>query len=67
VLESLKADTATRRIPVVAMTSGTAEHANALSRAGCLGFIPKPFAPMEFVQLVEQFANATVGRLPRRR
>jgi CheY-like chemotaxis protein len=67
VLKSLKADAATRRIPVVALTSGTAEHANALSRAGCRGFIPKPFAPVEFVRLVEQFENATVGRRHRGR
>jgi hypothetical protein len=38
---------------VIALTSDTAEHANALSRSGCLGFIPKPFEPMEFTRLVE--------------
>src|SRR5262249_10538293 len=42
VVERLKADTATRRIPVVALTAGTAEQANELIRAGCIGFIPKP-------------------------
>src|SRR3989475_824117 len=45
VVERLKADAATRQIPVVALTGGTAEHANKLSRAGCIGFIPKPFDP----------------------
>lgn len=62
VLQRLKADPVTRRIPVVALTSGTAEHANELSRAGCLGFIPKPFAPTEFLRLVAEILDETVGR-----
>ncbi len=62
VLRQLKADAATQAIPVVALTSGTAEHANQLSRAGCIGFIPKPFAPAEFPRLVNDFLNATAGR-----
>src|SRR5881409_3736915 len=48
VMERLKANAANRRIPVVALTSGTAGHANELVRAGCLGFIPKPFEPAGF-------------------
>ena len=62
VVERLKADLKSRRIPVVAMTSGTGEQANELSRAGCVGFIPKPFAPPEFIRLVEDILNETVGR-----
>ena len=62
VLRQLKADAATQRIPVVALTSGTAEDANQLSRVGSLGFIPKPFAPAEFLRLVNDFLNATAGR-----
>ncbi len=62
VIERLKADAATQRIPVVALTSGTAEHANQLSRAGCIGFIPKPFAPAEFLRLVTDLLNETAGR-----
>jgi CheY-like chemotaxis protein len=62
VVERLKADAATRRIPVVALTSGTGDEANALIRAGCIGFIPKPFEPAEFLQIVRQILSATVGR-----
>jgi len=43
VAERLRADETTRRIPVVALTSSTAEDANKLVAAGCIGFIPKPF------------------------
>ena len=62
VIEQLKADAATRRIPVVAVTSGTAEDANKLSRAGSVGFILKPFDPKEFLRLVAGFLHATVRR-----
>jgi CheY-like chemotaxis protein len=62
VLEQLKADTTTRGIPVVALTSAPAEQANELSRAGCISFIPKPFVPAEFQRLVTDILNATVGR-----
>ena len=62
VVKRLKADAATRRIPVVALTGGTAEHANELSRAGCIGFIPKPCEPPTLLRLVAEFLNQTVGR-----
>jgi CheY-like chemotaxis protein len=62
VIEKLRADPTTRRIPVVALTSATAEHANALVRAGCIGFIPKPFAPTEFLRLIVEFLHVTVAR-----
>jgi CheY-like chemotaxis protein len=62
VVEQLKADEASRRIPVVTLTSGTAEDANKLSRAGSVGFILKPFEPTEFLRLVAGFLDATVGR-----
>jgi CheY-like chemotaxis protein len=62
VMQRLKADTETRRIPVVALTSGTAEDANELSRAGCVAFIPKPFEPRNFVRLVADILKETVGR-----
>jgi CheY-like chemotaxis protein len=65
VLQQLKADETTRRSPVIALTSAKAEHANALSRAGCVGFIPKPFEPTEFLRLVDDLLRATVGRSPR--
>jgi len=50
---------------VVALTSGTGDQANALIRAGCIGFIPKPFEPAEFLQIVDEILNATVGRSQR--
>jgi len=62
VVKRLKADAATRSIPVVALTGGTAAHANELSRAGCVGFIPKPFEPPTLLRLVTGFLNQTVGR-----
>ena len=62
VIQRLKADGATRRIPVVAVTSGTAEDANKLSRAGSVGVILKPFEPAEFLRLITDILNQTVGR-----
>jgi len=38
------------------------EQANELSRAGCIGFIPKPFVAEEFLRLVAEILNATTGR-----
>jgi CheY-like chemotaxis protein len=65
VLERLKGDAATRSIPVVALTSGTADDANRLVRAGCIGFIPKPFEVGSLPRLIAQFLKATVARDPR--
>src|SRR5439155_10715960 len=62
VVEALKSDPATRGIPVVAFTSGTAAEANRLVRAGCIGFIPKPFEPGSLPELVAGFLRATVAR-----
>lgn len=62
VVEALKSDAVTRGIPVVAFTSGTAAEANRLVRAGCIGFIPKPFEPGSLPALVAQFLRATVAR-----
>jgi two-component system, cell cycle response regulator DivK len=65
VVSALKSDTTTRGIPVVAFTSGTAAEANQLVRAGCIGFVPKPFEPGTLPGLVAQFLRATVARDPR--
>jgi CheY-like chemotaxis protein len=62
VVEALKDDTATRGVPVVAFTSGTAAEANRLVRAGCIGFIPKPFDPGSLPGLVAEFLRVTVAR-----
>ncbi len=65
VVGALKSETTTRAIPVVAFTSGSAAEANRLVRAGCIGFIPKPFEPGTLPDLVAQFLRATVARGPR--
>ncbi len=62
VVAALKSDTTTRGIPVVAFTSGSAAEANRLVRAGCIGFIPKPFEPGTLPGLVAEFLRATVAR-----
>ena len=62
VVERLKGDTATRNIPVVAFTSGTSADANRLVKAGCIGFIPKPFEPGTLPELVADFLRVTVAR-----
>jgi len=62
VVQRLKASADTRRIPIVALTSATAHVANELSRAGCIAFIPKPFEPAAFRQLIAEILNETVGR-----
>ena len=62
VIEQLRADEATRRIPVIALTAGTAADANRMSRAGTVGVILKPFEPREFLRFIAEVLNATVGR-----
>ena len=62
VVQQLKADVAIRKIPIVALTSASAAEANELGRAGCIGFIPKPFDPPEFRRLIADILKATVGR-----
>jgi len=62
VIEQLRADEATRRIPVIALTAGTAADANRMSRAGTVGVILKPFGPREFLRFIAEVLNATVGR-----
>ena len=64
VVQRLKASVATMRVPVVALTSGTAEDVRGveLSRAGCIAFIPKQFEPREFLRLIADVLNERVGR-----
>jgi CheY-like chemotaxis protein len=61
VVRRLRAGEATRRIPIVAMTAALAEEANALSRAGCIAFIPKPFNPTEFRRLIADLVRVTIA------
>jgi CheY-like chemotaxis protein len=51
--------TSTRRIPVIALTSASADHANHLTLAGCVALIQKPFSPIEFLRVVTSILNAT--------
>ena len=62
VVQRLRTEEATRRIPIVALTSASAEEANELSRAGCIAFIPKPFDPAEFGRLIADIIRATIRR-----
>ena len=62
VIERLKADATTRGIPVVAITSGTASDTKKLSQAGSVASILKPFEPSEFLRVIADILNATVGR-----
>jgi|SRR6266850_1012982 len=61
-IQQIKADVATRRVPVVALTSASAEDANKLSLAGCLAFIPKPFDATELRRLIAEVLKETVVR-----
>ena len=66
IVHRLRADPTTSRVPIVAMTSASAEEANELTRAGCIAFIPKPFDPIEFRGLIAGIIRATVPRSRRR-
>ena len=62
VIQHLRADGATRRIPIVVMTSASAAEANELNSAGVIGFIPKPFDPGEFSRLIAELIHVTKNR-----
>ena len=65
VVQRLRADPTTSRVPIVAMTSASAHEANELTLAGCIAFIPKPFDPTEFRRLVAGIIAVTVSRTRR--
>jgi CheY-like chemotaxis protein len=58
----LKTQSATRAIPVVALTAAMSSRVKALMQAGCIAFIPKPIDPATFARQVEDFLQATVAR-----
>jgi CheY-like chemotaxis protein len=62
VVARLKEDPVLRKIPVIAFTSGTSLDAERLVKAGCLGYIPKPFEIAAFARVVAEFLAATHGR-----
>lgn len=54
----LKADEATRAIPVVAVTAFAMSGDERKARdAGCDGYIPKPIMLKQFLEMVEQFVS----------
>ena len=56
VTRRIKADPATRRIPVIAVTSYALSHDEAQARAaGCDAYIPKPFSPRQLLAVVKGF------------
>jgi CheY-like chemotaxis protein len=65
VIQRLKADAATGRIPVVAMTSAGGEDMHKLSLVGAVAFIPKPFDATEFCRLIADILNVTAGKTRR--
>ena len=62
VVRRLRTGAATRRTPIVAMTSAIGEEASKLTRAGCIAFIPKPFNPTEFRRLIADLIRVTIAR-----
>lgn len=64
VVQALKADPSTRRVPVVALTGAMSSVAEPLMRAGCIGYIPKPFDLDTFCRLIAEFIKVTVARRP---
>jgi CheY-like chemotaxis protein len=62
VVKQLKAGTETRRIPVMGLDLGDGRARERTQPGWCVGFIPKPFEPTEFLRLVAEFLNETVGR-----
>jgi CheY-like chemotaxis protein len=60
VLDALRADPATRDLPVVVLTAKAqrSEHTRSLEQ-GATGFLTKPFAPEDLVHRVEELAGMT--------
>jgi diguanylate cyclase (GGDEF)-like protein len=54
---SLKADPATRDIPIVILSGAEAEAESTAQAAGADAFLRKPFSPLELLSIVEQLAG----------
>lgn len=68
VLTALRADEATREIPVILLTAKTlAEDRLAGWRAGCTEYVTKPFSPLALVDLVNRVAEMSPRDRLRRR
>jgi response regulator RpfG family c-di-GMP phosphodiesterase len=63
----LRADEATKDIPIVLLTGAEAEEARAAQRAGASALVRKPFSPLELLAVVERLVGRTpVPTKPRR-
>jgi len=67
VCRRLKADEATRRIPIVLLTGAEAEEARRAQRAGASALVRKPFSPLDLVAVVQRVSGmASVPSRPTR-
>jgi len=57
----LKADPATKEIPVVLLTGSTGGTSAAAKRAGAEAFLRKPFSPLELLAVAERLAGGLYG------
>ncbi|MDX6415347.1 MAG: hypothetical protein QOH23_2757 [Gaiellaceae bacterium] len=57
----LKADAATRDIPVILLTGSTGGTAAAAKKAGAKAFMRKPFSPLELLAVAERLAGGMLG------
>jgi response regulator RpfG family c-di-GMP phosphodiesterase len=64
--EELKADPATREIPVILLTGSNGGTSAAAKRVGADAFVRKPFSPLELLGVVERLSGGTNG-VPLRR
>jgi response regulator RpfG family c-di-GMP phosphodiesterase len=59
--EELKADPATREIPVILLTGSTGGTTAAAKRVGADAFVRKPFSPLELLAVAERLAGGLYG------
>ena len=59
--EELKADPATREIPVILLTGSTGGTSAAAKRVGADAFVRKPFSPLELLAVAERLAGGLYG------
>jgi response regulator RpfG family c-di-GMP phosphodiesterase len=57
----LKADPATRDIPIILLTGSTGGTAASAKRAGADAFVRKPFSPLELLAVAERLAGGLYG------
>jgi len=57
----LKADPATREIPIILLTGSTGGTSSAAKTAGADAFVRKPFSPLELLSVAERLAGGLYG------